>query len=260
MIRAASSGRRAGALLFALGMQAIIVALLFVSLQVARLIAPAEETILHLRPAMQKPVTIDARQPAPPKPPADMPPSAVTTSLPALGGSGGIAARPDTAQPPSGPELMQRLESALACRPDERGRPSPLCSIEVKPADPRALVLNPPSQVKDPEFWAEEKRRAESNDLGVAVGPGVGFAIQEPLCKLAWVVFGGGISCGAPPLSTRPATDAQFKAALAAYHQRRGGGPRAALPSTPSKETGNEKDRPAGSGAGVDPVASPGRP
>jgi hypothetical protein len=61
-------------------------------------------------------------------------------------------------------------------------------------------------------------------------GPGVQLVIQDPLCKLASVLLGGGIHCGAPPRSTAPATEAQFKAALEAYQLRHGYGPLAAPP------------------------------
>lgn len=252
------SGQRAGALFFALGVQAGIALLLFLSFTVVRLVAPAKETILYLpRPVQQPavaPMVIDARR----RPAAR--PSSVTTGLPPATDSSGIAAPPSKLPPPSDAELKQRLGSALACRPDDHGQPSPFCPAEVKPGDPNGLVLNPPSRVKNEERWAEEKRRADSNDLGVAVGPGIGVVIQDPLCKLAWVVFGGGFKCGAPPRSTRPATDEQFKAALAAYHRRRGGGAPPALTSKPAEENGNEKDRPAGAGAAPAPGAGPGRP
>jgi hypothetical protein len=183
--------------------------------------------------------------------------------LPPVAGSSGIAAPPAT--PPPKSELLQNLGRAANCAPNERGQRSPFCPPESEirppaPNTPNTLVLNPPSRVKDEERWAEEKKRSGSASLsaevapGVTVGPtgpGIGVVIQDPLCKLAWVMLGGGFKCGAPPRSTRPATEEQFKAALDAYHKRRGGGPKPALTSAPAEGIGNEKDRTAGADIGI---------
>ena len=259
------SGRRLGALLVALGVQAAIALLLLLSFTMIRLIAPPGETIIHLPPVARRPAIVRAPMVIDARPQTR--PSSAATSLPPAADGSGIAVPP--VQPPAKAELLQRLGPALNCAPDERGRPSPFCppEIAIKPPDPNTLVLNPPSRVKDEERWAEEKRRNDSHDLGVAVGPGIGVVIQDPLCKLAWVMLGGGFKCGAPPRSTRPATEEQFQAALAAYHRRRGGGPKPALTSPPAEGTGNEKDRTAGTGVGADigsgnvtaPGAGPGR-
>lgn len=206
----------------ALAMNSALLALLVYSLTVPPPPPSQEQEIVFLLPRLpaatpRAPVVIDAR----PRLPTDTRTPSVTTSLPPLRGTNGItAAAPATVPPPAISGLPPRAARAPECRPDERGQIPPACPPMVKPADSNAVVLNPPTGIQDEKRWAEEKARAGSPaDLGVAVGPGIGVVIKDPLCKMAWVLLGGGFECG-PRNYARQTTDEQFQAALDAVNAR----------------------------------------
>ena len=225
MTRATHSGRRAGAVLFAAGAQAVIALLLLFSLGVVRqVLSPVETTLLFPKPKPE-PVVIDARQP--PKPREAEAPVSVTAPPAAQLPAYAMPSQTLTGHPPQGTTLLREMVQSLdACRKEKDRR---ACAGMIAPPDPRIVKLDD-SEVKNEEYWAEEKRRAGSHDLGIAVGPGIGFVIKDPLCKLAWVMLAGGFRCGPPPPAPRRYTDAQFTAALEAYRRRRGGGSPATLP------------------------------
>lgn len=226
MMRATSSGRRTGAVLFAAGVQAAIALLLVFSLGVVRQALVPVETILFFPKPKPEPVVIDARQPSKPEP-LPPTPAAPLAQLPAYA----MPSQTLTAHRPQGTTLLQGMVQSLdACRKGE-GEDRPACPGVIAPPDPRIVTLEDGEKVKNEEYWAEEKRRAGSHDLGIAVGPGIGFVIKDPLCKLAWVMLAGGFRCGPPPPSPRRYTDAQFTAALEAHNRRRGGAPRTAPPA-----------------------------
>ena len=225
MTRATHSGRRAGAVLFAAGAQAVIALLLLFSLGVVRQVLSPVETVLLFPKPRPEPMVIDARQPPRPREKAEAsasiaPPAA---QLPAYA----LPDRTLSGRPPQGAALLQGLVKSFDGCSKSKEEDRPACPGTIAPPDPRIVALDG-GKVKDEERWAEEKRRSDSNDLGVAVGPGIGFVIKDPLCKLAWVMLAGGFRCGPPPPSPRRYSDAQFTAALEAYQRRRGGGP--ALP------------------------------
>ena len=248
MMRASASWKeKLPGMLVALAVQTAILAALIYSLVVPPAPPQKEQEVIFVLPrlpAPRQPIIIDAR----PKPPVEAPPAVATTNLPTV--RSGITAGSQIAPPPSTLELMQSLGPAQECRPDERGRP--LCPAPAKPAGPStAFDPNPPSTVKDEARWAEEKRRrgispemvevAPGVSVG-PVGPGVGFVITDPLCRMAKLLLAGGFTCGYAAPASNQYTAAQFKAALEATNKRRGVKTPAAVASPPSGENGNEKD------------------
>jgi hypothetical protein len=229
MMRATPSGRRAGAVLFAAGVQAVIALLLLFSLGVVRQTLTSVETLLLLPTPKPEPIVIDARQPPKPRDveaPLGAMPAPPAAPVPAYA----LPNQSLSGMPSRDTALIQGLaRSPGTCRRQE-GEDRLTCPGSVVPPDPRVVTLDDDEKVKNEELWAEEKRRASSHDLGIAVGPGIGFVIQDPLCKLAWVMLAGGFRCGPPPPVPRRYTDAQFTAAQEAYYRRRGGGPQTALP------------------------------
>jgi hypothetical protein len=238
----------------AIALQAGLLALLVLSFEVVRHVAPEEERFITLPPLAQPqlqaaPVVIDARgrtprrSAAPPlRTPAYAQPGFAAPAPPA-------AITPPAAPPQQTPRDRATCETNYASlSPAERQRCPP---PPAPPVDEATRLLGPPSHVKDEAHWqAEMARKNNPTDLGVAVGPGIGIVIQDPLCKLTAFLLGG-LKCGALP-SNHLSTDAQFQAALDAYHKRRGGGPKPALASPPKTEDGHEKIRDGGAGADPD--------
>jgi hypothetical protein len=266
MIAPASLRDRLPSAAAAIALQGGLLALLVLSFEVVRHVAPEKETFITLPPlarpqARRAPVVIDARGKTPPRqvaPPLRTPAYAQP--------SFSVPAPPNAITPPAAaPQDMSRdltkceIGDYANLSAAERQR----CPPPPKPAPDTNDVtdlLNPPSHVKDEARWqAEMERRNNPPDLGVAVGPGIGFAIQDPLCKLAAFVLGG-LKCGALP-SNHIFTDAQFQAARAATQARtRALYGRPVLASPPKTEDGNEKARDGGTGGNdPEPVPSPGR-
>jgi hypothetical protein len=213
----------------AIALQGGLLALLVLSFEVVRHAAPERETFLTLpplaRPQPQRaPVVIDARGKTPPRqatPPLAAPAYAQPSfTIPAPSNA---IAPPAAAPPAAAPQDTSRDRTACGTNyaslsPAERQHCPPPATAAAQP-DEATRLLGPPSHVKDEARWqAEMERRNNPPDLGVAVGPGIGFAIQDPLCKLTAFLLGG-LKCGALP-SNHLSTDAQFQAALAATQAR----------------------------------------
>jgi len=194
-------------LVLALGVQAALLAMLVYSLVVPP--APpqqAQEVIFLLPRLMREPVVIDAR--TQPRPNRSLPPA--TSTLPPSTSSDGITAMPDRVPPLRGAEPAPT-----------RAAQEPTRAPGNKASDSSTVLLNPPSGVMDEKRWADEKARKDKPaDAGVSVGVGIGIIIQNPLCKLAWVLMGGGFSCE-PANYVRQTTDEQFQKALDATNARK---------------------------------------
>jgi hypothetical protein len=165
---------RAGALLFALGVQAGFALLLLFSFTVIRLVAPPEETILHLPQIRPQPKVIDARQP-PREPRALPPPSAppAPAQLPAyalpgyaLPGAGGVG---------GGSGILQALGRNLAnCRLEtlDKRDAATRCPPGLTPPDQRIVTLDGRTVKNAPVWQAEVDRRNAPFVLpGGAMGP-----------------------------------------------------------------------------------------
>ena len=248
----------------AIALQGGLLALLVLSFEVVRHVAPEKETFINLPPlarpqAQRAPVVIDARgktlprQVAPPlRTPAYAQPS---FSIPA----------PSNAIIPPAAAPQDTARDRVRCETDyaslslaERLRCPPPPAAATQPDDATRL-LNPPSHVKDEARWqAEMEHKNSPTDLGVAVGPGIGFGIQDPLCKLTAFLLGG-LKCGALP-SNHLSTDAQFQAALAATQARtRALYGRPVLASAPKTEDGNAKNPVSGNSGAAAGGTGPGR-
>jgi hypothetical protein len=169
MIRALASGRRLTALLFTLGIQGLVAALLLFSLTVARHILPAQETILLLPRPAQQPVVIDARAPPKPRPSSDRAPA--EPAPPPL---------PAYAAPSAGLSASRGGNSALL---GALGRHVENCRIEKRDAeascpnlaqqDERAMLPEERKVVKNAPVWQAEvdRRNAPLTLPGAALGP-----------------------------------------------------------------------------------------
>ncbi len=196
---------RLPSLAVALGVQAALLALLVYSLVVPPAPPQGAQEVIFLLPRVpaREPVVIDARTPS------RTPRSPVTSNLPPSARSNGITAGPGTATSPQAPT------------PPARAAQEPQRASGNTPSNPDTILLNPPSGVQDEKRWADEKARKEKPvDLGVAVGPGIGIIIQNPLCKMARILMGGGFSCE-PANYVRQTTDEQFQKALDATNARK---------------------------------------
>ncbi len=192
----------------ALGVQGALLALLVYSLVVPAAPPPEPSEVIFLLPrlAPREPVVIDAR--TRPRPNRSLP--AATSNLPPSASGNGITPTPAIPPPLRGAEP-----------PPARAAPTPQNAPGKTASDPNTIILNPPSGVQDEKRWAEEKARAgKPADAGVSVGVGIGIVIQNPLCKLAWVLLGGGFSCE-PANYVRQTTDEQFQKALDATNARK---------------------------------------
>ncbi len=186
---------RLPSLALALAVQAAFLALLVHALVVPHPPPPEPQEVIFLLPRLREPVVIDARTPRPAPSLRGNQPASPQRSGPAPAAPAPIAAPPASEAPASSPA------------PAAPGRD--------------LILLNPPSGVQDEKRWAEEKARAgKPPTLGVDVGVGVGIVIENPLCKLAWVLMGGGFSC-APNNYVRKTTDKEFQAALDAVNARK---------------------------------------
>jgi hypothetical protein len=254
MIAPASLRDRLPSAVAAIALQGGLLALLVLSFEVVRHVAPEKETFITLpppaRPQVQRaPVVIDARGKTPPRQaaPPQAPPAAAQPSL-AVPASPNAITPPATAPQDTSRDLTRcEIGNYANLSPAERQR----CPPPPKPAPDANDVtglLNPPSHVKDEARWqAEMERKNNPPDAGIAVGPGIGFAIQDPLCKLAAFVLGG-LKCGALP-SNHIFTDAQFQAARAATQARtRALHGRPVLGSAPKTGGGDAKDPASGNG------------
>jgi hypothetical protein len=155
------------------------------------------------------------------------------------------------APPPPSETLLRDLGRALADCGAGKAAGAACPPPAAAPGRDQDLLARP--QIKDEARWAAEKARRDApTDAGVAVGPGIGFAIQDPLCKLARLFAGDSLKCGATPVY-HTSTEAQFKAALDAVNARK----RALSGSsvlTSGAKTGNADAKNGTSGG---PVAGP---
>ena len=168
------AGRRAAALLFALGVQAGIALLLLLSFTVIRLVAPEKETILYLPRLKPEAKIIDAHRPPQPRalPPSPAAPPAAPPPLPAYAMPG--PALPGAAG--SGSTLLQALGRNLAnCRIEDMGRREAAARCPpsgLTPPDQRIVKLDD-RQVKNAPMWQGEvdRRNAPFALPGAGAGP-----------------------------------------------------------------------------------------
>lgn len=230
----------------ATAVQAGIFALLALSLVVVHRLPQEKETILVLppppRPVFRPAIVIDGRPRVPLRPSVLPPPSAIAPVI--------LAPAPLPARPQAVPEKPQ---------PQDLRNPLMPPPLSTRPSG-NDIDLNPPSGVKDEKRWeAEMAKKNAPPDAGVSVGVGIGVVIQDPLCKLAWVLMGGGFKCGAMP-AHHDATDAQVQAAVNAANARKRALSDTSVLMSPAKTgDGHAKDGTSG-GAGADAggAASPG--
>jgi len=220
-------------LALALGVQGALLALLVTSLVVPPARPPAPQEVIYLLPRLnpaREPVVIDARAPAR----ASRAP--ITSNLPPSASSNGITA---------GPAITPPLRDAEPV-PPARPAPAPQNTPGSTAPSSGTITLNPPSGVQDEKRWADEKARAgKPPDAGVSVGVGIGIVIENPLCKMAWLMLGGGFSCD-PANYVRQTTDEQFNTALDAVNARKRalyGKPAPAKQEPPAPDT-NTPDAP----------------
>lgn len=250
---------RLSSLALALLLQMGLLALLIFSFEVIPHLAPEPETILTLPPMVKPkpqalPQIIDARGKLPnPTRPAQT--GAPPTLSPPQGTSSAIA--PAVVAPPT-PGALQALGHALFdCAPEKLASMSAEDRAHCPPLTGGTAHKNdtgPPTspyQAKDKALWDEEMARKNS-----VPGPGTNRAVilSDPICHLALtLLFASGYSCGPPPPASVSVTDAQFQAALDAYHKRRGGGPIATVASP--QQLGGIQTKSANPEAGSDPNA-----
>src|SRR4051812_19382931 len=139
----------------ALAVQGGVFALLLYSFeQIRRAPQPEREVLLtlpRLRPAV-RPVIIDARGVSSRPRPSLAPPVADAAAPPTLAPPAASDNGEQTVPQAPGRTLDKCRPGAPYLPPAERA----LCPPLLKPPDTDAILLNPPSDVKDPERWEEE--------------------------------------------------------------------------------------------------------